>query len=122
MLLAVGTACGSNASAEPEREYTLRLRAVENGADYGYVADDPVDVRVGDRVTFEVRNDGALPHDLQILDPSGESIGVAPAVPSGETLQLSVTFDESGFYRLNCLVDDHLTVYGMQEIIEVADA
>ena len=36
--------------------------------------------------------------------------------------RVEVYFDEAGFYRLNCNVDDHLTLHGMQEIVEVKPA
>jgi plastocyanin len=115
------SACGSNASSEPLRTYTLHLRADDNEPDYVYIAEDAVDLRVGDRVTFEVRNDGTLDHDLQIVDPQGDDIATADAVRPGETLTLTVDFEEPGFYQLNCLVDNHLTEHNMQAIVQVTE-
>jgi uncharacterized cupredoxin-like copper-binding protein len=116
------SACGSNASSEPLRSYTLHLRMDDNEPEYVYIAEDPVDLRVGDQVTFEVRNDGTLDHDLQIVDPNGDDIATAQAVAPGDTLALTVDFEDAGFYQLNCLVDNHLTEHGMQAIVEVTDS
>ena len=115
------SACGSNARSEPLRTYTLNLRADDSEPDYMYVAEDTVDLRVGDEVTFEMRNDGTLDHDLQIVDPQGDDIATADAVGPGQTLTLTVEFEEPGFYQLNCLVDNHLTEHGMQAIVEVTE-
>lgn len=115
------SACGSNASSEPLRSYTLHLRADDSEPEYMYIAEDAVDLRVGDQVTFEMRNDGTLDHDLQVVDPAGDDIATADAVGPGQTLTLIVDFDDPGFYQLNCLVDNHLTEHGMQAIVEVTD-
>ena len=116
------TACGADAGAEPTRTYTLHIEAVENGDQYDYVATDPIDLRVGDRVTFEMVNNGALIHDLVVVHPDGQTIATADAVGAGATLSLTVDLAEPGFYRLNCNVDNHLTQHGMQAIVEVLNA
>ena len=116
------SACGSNSVSAPTRAYELRLRAEDSEPDYLYVAEDAVDLRVGDEVTFRMRNTGTLPHDLNVVDPSGASIATAAAVAPGGTLSLTVLFDEPGFYQLNCFVGDHLTLHSMQAIVEVVDA
>ena len=115
------SACGANASSEPLRTYTLNLRADDSEPEYMYIAEDTVDLRVGDQVTFAMRNDGTLDHDLQVVDPQGDDIATADAVGPGQTLTLTVDFEEPGFYQLNCLVDNHLTEHGMQAIVEVKE-
>jgi uncharacterized cupredoxin-like copper-binding protein len=115
--------CGADAAGGPTRQYVLHLRAEDSDpAHYLYVAEDPLDVRVGDRVTLEVRNDGTLIHDLEVRRPDGQVIGTAPAVGSGGTLQLEVEFAEAGIYSLRCNVDDHLTKHRMQALVEVKPA
>jgi plastocyanin len=118
----VVAACGSDGSAEPVRSYTLHLRAEDSEPEYVYIAEDPVDLRVGDEVTFEFDNTGSLAHDLQVVDPAGDAIGVSPVAAPGATTSVTVLFEEPGLYRLNCLVDNHLTEHGMQAIVEVTDA
>lgn len=104
------------------RSYTLGLRVDDSEDRYRYVADGAVDVQTGDEVTFELQNTGTLIHDLQIVDPEGAAIAVAPPVAPGAAASLTVHFVEAGFYRLNCLVDDHLTAHRMQTVIEVTDS
>ena len=89
---------------------------------YRYVADGQVDVRTGDEVTFELENTGTLIHDLQILDPEGTVVALAPPTAPGASVSLTALFEAPGFYRLNCLVDDHLTAHQMQTIVEVTDS
>lgn len=116
-----GAACGGDGVASPTREYVVRLRAEEQGEHYTYIAEDPVDLRAGDRVTFEMRNDGVLIHDLAVVDEAGTELAVADAVGAGQVLRLSVDFEEPGLYRLRCNVDDHLTVHDMQVFVEVKE-
>ena len=72
------TACGSDGVAEPDRTYTVRLRAEDSQQEYEYIAVDAVDdLRVGDEVTFEFDNTGSLPHDVQVVDPDGTQIGIS---------------------------------------------
>ena len=122
VLAVIGAAgCGGNANeaTEPTRTYTLHLRADDSEPEYLYIAEDPIDLRVGDEVTFELDNTGALIHDLQVVDPEGGVLGTAAAANPGSTTSVTVFFEEPGFYRLNCLVDDHLTEHDMQAIVEV---
>ncbi len=116
------SACGANSSSTPVRSYTLHLRADDATDEYEYIAEDPVDLKVGDEVTFEMRNDGTLPHDLQIVGPDGLAVATADPVDGGDSLALTVHFKEPGIYQLNCLVDNHLTEHGMQALVEVVDA
>lgn len=125
--IAVATSTGAcagdgDSTPEPLRSYVLRLRADDSGDEYRYVAKDPVDIRVGDEVTFEFDNTGTLIHDLQIVAPDGTPIGVAAATAPGATSEVTVLFTEPGYFRLNCLVDDHLTTHRMQTIVEVVAA
>lgn len=121
-LVPLAAACGADGDAEPVRSYTVHLRADDSADEYLYIAEDPIDLRVGDEVTFEFDNTGSLPHDLQVVDPAGDEIGVSEVAAAGATTSVTVLFEEAGFYRLNCLVDDHLTAHGMQAVVEVTDA
>lgn len=112
-------ACGSDGQAEPVRSYTVHLRAEDSGDEYEYITDESLAITTGDEVTFEFDNTGALPHDLQVVAPDGSEVGLAPIANAGSTTSVTVLFEEPGFYRLNCLVDDHLTAHAMQAIIEV---
>ena len=114
-------ACGCDAVAEPERSYTLGLEVDDSQDRYRYIATDDVDIRVGDEVTFELANTGALIHDLQVIDPDGTLLAKTPPIAPGANTTVTVLFEEAGFFRLNCVVDDHLTAHEMQTFIEVTD-
>lgn len=105
--------CGADAIAEPVRSYTLDVEIADDepGA-YRYVAIDPVDIRVGDEVTFVMDNTGSLAHDMHVYGSAGEVANAAAAAPGGTT-QLTVFFDEEGVYQLRCYTDDHLTAHQM---------
>ena len=46
---------------------------------------------------------------------------ISEVAAAGGTASVTVWFEEPGFYRINCLVDDHLTEHGMQAIVEVTE-
>lgn len=118
--MALLSACGGDEGPDVERSYDVELKVDDSGEEYKFVAVDEVpDFRVGDEVTFVVENTGTLNHDLQVMAPDGDVAGVAPAVAPGETLEVTAFLGQVGVYRLNCLVDDHLTQHDMQTLIEV---
>ena len=120
LFVVTATACGGN-STGTVRSYSIGLE-VEDGSDrYRFIATDEVDVRVGDEVTFELENTGTLIHDLQVVDPEGNRVAYAEPTAPGADATLTVLFEEDGFFRLNCLVDDHLTEHDMQTFFEVTD-
>lgn len=119
LLLALAAACGGDAT--PGRSYVIGLEVDDTGERYRYVATDAVDIRVGDEVTFDLDNTGTLIHDLQVVDPDGATIAKAEPAAPGAAVALTVRFEQVGFFRLNCLVDDHLTVHEMQTFVEVTD-
>ncbi len=121
LVVLTAAACGSNSGAAPERSYVIGLEVEDDSERYRYVATDEVDIRVGDEVTFELDNTGTLIHDLQVVDPDGNRVGYAEPAAPGANATVTVQFDEAGFFRLNCLVDNHLTEHEMQTFFEVAD-
>jgi uncharacterized cupredoxin-like copper-binding protein len=44
-----------------------------------------------------------------VLSASGGSLGKTERVPPGASANVTVTFEESGVYRLICDVDDHFS-------------
>jgi hypothetical protein len=118
----VGSACGSDAGAEPARESILVLEAYEDGETYGYRAVGTVDLRVGDRLTIDLRNVGALIHDLAVIHPDGNTVATLAAIAGGTAAALEIDLEDPGIYRLNCNVENHLTEHGMQAFVEVKDA
>lgn len=121
MALVAGCAGSSNTPDTPEamRSYTIDLTTDDSADEYRYITLDPIDIQVGDEVTFSMVNTGSLPHDLNIIEPSGNQVAGADAVPAGGTLLVTMLFDQPGLYRLNCNVGDHLTLHSMQAFVEV---
>ena len=116
--------CGGDDGPDVLRSYDVELRVDDSvPGDYDYVATGEIpDFTVGDEVTFIVDNTGQFTHDLQIVAPDGDVVGVADPVPPGESLELTVYLGQVGVYRLNCLFDDHLTEHDMQTLIDVRPA
>jgi hypothetical protein len=119
--LVAAVACGGDADSAPERSYTLGLRVDDSADRYRDVAVGEVDIRAADEVTFELDNTGSLVHDLQIVDPDGTTIATAEPVVPGEQTTVTARFDEPDYFRLDCLVDDHLTVHEMHTFFEVTE-
>ena len=115
------SACGGDAVAEPVRSYTLRIEIADDtpGA-YRYLALDPVDIKVGDEVTFEMTNTGSLGHDMNVFGAAGD-IAKLPTVAPGDTGRLTVLFEEAGPYQLRCYTDDHLTAHEMFAAFDVTE-
>jgi plastocyanin len=123
LVLAAGCGGDSAGDSGATRSYDVELRIDDSQDDYRYVAvGDIPDFTVGDEVTFVVENTGTLNHDLQVQAPDGDVVAVAPAVAPGDTLETTALLGQVGVYRLNCLVDNHLTEHSMQTLIEVAPA
>lgn len=122
LVLLASYGCGGTGSAAT-REYTLHLRALDSNETstdkYEFVAEEPIDIQVGDRVTFEMLNAGQLAHNFRVTDARSSTLGFADIVAPGKSLQVVVTFEQPGLYRLACDFDDHLTKHDMQAIIEV---
>jgi plastocyanin len=115
--------CGGEDGPDVSRSYDVDLRVDDSEDTYRYVATGEIpDFTVGDEVTFVVDNTGQFSHDLQVVAPDGDVLGVADPVAPGETLELTVFLGQVGVYRLNCLFDNHLTEHDMQTLIEVGPA
>ena len=60
-------------------------------------------------------NRGAcLKENILLLTPGTNNTTFSPG--------LTASFDSAGFFRLNCLVGDHLIVHEMQTFIEVTES
>lgn len=98
--------CGSDSDAgEPEGE----PRVVEVTATEYTFHGDPGALLAGDVIEFVVSNVGQLDHSMDVLSPSGRSLGATDRLGPGETGEVTVAFEEAGAYRLICDVDDHLS-------------
>jgi plastocyanin len=115
LLLVAG--CGGDDDEQPARTV-----AVDAGATVEVVAReysfDPAGVTVSGagRVTFELRNEGDVAHNLKVFDGDRE-LGGTPTFPGGRTESGRVEL-EPGSYELVCTVGDHAEL-GMTGTLEV---
>lgn len=112
---------GGTAQAEPDR--TIAFDAV----DFEYEELDLAGITAGTTIRFEMTNSGTQPHEFEVLDPEGTAIGEVAAVDAGGSGGATVTFDDPGTYRYQCiLVDpetgDAHTAMGMEGTFEVGPA
>ncbi len=105
---------GDDGSGGSGNEVTVEMSAFE----YGFRADEALEIRAGDRVTFVVRNDGEIDHLLEVLTDASRSLGRTERIPPGAKRELTVDFEEAGTYRVICDIDDHLT-RGQQAVFDV---
>ena len=59
----------------------------------------------GPKVFFEAENEGKHPHELEILDASGEAVDELPEIAAGKSGVLAVEL-EPGTYTIQCLVEE----------------
>ncbi len=98
--------CGSEDPGTADGEsYTVGIVADE----YTFRADEAIEVRAGDTVTFDVRNEGEVDHRLEVLTSESRSLGATERIAPGARDEVTVTFEDEGVYRVICDVDDHLS-------------
>jgi uncharacterized cupredoxin-like copper-binding protein len=69
------------------------------------------------QVTFDVSNDGAIPHSLEVEGPNGEQ-KLTSDLSAGQSGTLSVDLSKPGKYEFYCPVDNHKQM-GMKGTITV---
>jgi plastocyanin len=110
-LLLVGvvglSSCGSDTEADAGSDAAARTIEV-TATEYAFNG-DPGTITAGDTIEFDVSNEGQLVHSMEILNGQGRSLGATARIEPGNVDTVTVTFDESGQYRLICDVDDHLS-------------
>jgi uncharacterized cupredoxin-like copper-binding protein len=77
--------------------------------EYTFGADPTTKIVSGTTVRLTLTNNGALEHELQLLDANGRLIDQIDRVGPGGFGEVVVSFDEPGVYQLICDIDDHLT-------------
>jgi uncharacterized cupredoxin-like copper-binding protein len=80
--------------------------------------DMPEEVSAGD-VTFDVTNDGEVPHGIAIEDEDGELIAAITVEP-GETESLEATLEE-GAYTVFCPIGEHREDHDMEVELTVTE-
>ena len=104
-------ACGAdNPSSDTATETSSEpSRSIEIAAAEYTFSGEPGVIGAGDTIEFVLANVGQLDHSLEVLSPTGGSLGVTERIPAGARGSVTVTFGDAGVYRLICDVDDHFS-------------
>jgi plastocyanin len=100
-------ACGSDSPASETSSGPSRPIEI-TAAEYTF-SGDPGVIAAGDTIELVVDNVGQLDHSLEVLSPTGGSLGASERIPAGASGSVTVTFPDTGAYRLICDVDDHFS-------------
>ena len=74
---------------------------------------DPIVLAAGDSARLVVVNDGAVPHDL-VVGPLGKG---TPEMESGATMELDLSRQPAGTYRVVCDLPGHIEAGMVTELI-----
>ena len=96
------SACGGSPTpTPPPAAKTFAVEATEFA-----FAPNSFTAKVGDEVTFNVTNKGALEHNFVVFDPSGKEIGRA-TIALGGTATVKVKPIVAGAYTIDCDIPGH---------------
>jgi len=98
------TVAGEGGAQAPTGGPPIAIEATE----YAF-SPSSITAAAGETITLELRNKGAVEHELEVLDPSGAPIGeVGPTKPDAEG-KATLTLKGAGTYKLVCGLEDHET-------------
>lgn len=86
-------------SADREVEVTAK--------DYAFSGLAGFTAKTGERVKFEMENDGPSEHELELVGPDGKDVGEIGETDKGKDGEVTVTFEQAGTYTYVCKIDDH---------------
>jgi len=86
--------------------------------DFAFRADARITIEAGDTVEFDVRNEGAVDHQMEILTAESRRLGMTDRIAPGSSDTVVATFEEPGVYLVICDIDDHRSL-GQQAEFEV---
>ncbi len=116
----LSVAC-TGASADSPRTISIR---------YSHFSEDLIEVKAGEPVTFELRNDDPILHEWIVgtaevhqrhrtgTEPYHDEVPTEVSIPAYETRLTTVTFDKPGAYEFICHLPGH-EAYGMRGVIWV---
>ncbi len=106
---------GDGGAAAPVADKTIAVGATN----YAFDLPDEATIAKGETITFTMKNDGTIEHEMEVFLPDGDALGEIGPTKAGETGSVTLTFDEAGTYRLVCGIEGH-EAQGMVSSIEVA--
>lgn len=97
------TGDGGTPQADPDRIVTFE------SVEFRYPDLDIGDVVAGETVRFEMTNVGTQPHEFEVLDPDGNTIGEVASTDPKATRGATLTFESPGVYSFQCILVDENT-------------
>jgi uncharacterized cupredoxin-like copper-binding protein len=94
---------GTGGAAAPVADRTIAVGATN----YAFTLPAGASIKKGETITFTMKNDGPIEHEMEVFLPDGDALGEIGPTKSGETGTVTLTFDEAGTYRLVCGIDGH---------------
>lgn len=117
---ALGAACGNgdghsddagHAHGETEAQFDKAAADTAVDVDAADFRFDKLPASVkGPNVYFTVKNVGSTDHELEVIGPDGEPVGVVGPFKKGETKTLAVKLPP-GTYSVHCLVEEGNTTH-----------
>ena len=105
---------GGGGAAAPVADRTIAVGATT----YAFALPAGASITKGETITFTMKNDGAIEHEMEVFLPDGDPLGEIGPTKAGVTGSVTLTFDEAGTYRLVCGIEGH-EAQGMVSSIEV---
>jgi len=105
---------GGGGAAAPIVDRTIAVGA----ANYTFDLPEGTKIANGETITFTMKNDGTIEHEMEVFLPDGDALGEIGPTKAGETGSVTLTFDEPGIYRLVCGIEGH-EAQGMVSSLEV---
>ena len=106
---------GDGGAAAPVADRTIAVGATS----YRFDLPEGTKIATGETVTFTMKNDATIEHEMEVFLPNGDALGEIGPTRAGETGSVTLTFDKAGTYRLVCGIEGH-EAQGMVSSIEVA--
>ncbi len=108
------TVTGTGGGAAPAPGRTVDVGA----ADFAFTLPPGLTIKKGETVRLQLTNQGSVDHELEVLAPSGDSLGEVAPVKPGATGTATLTFRDAGTYTFVCGIQDHAQ-RGMKATIAV---
>ena len=105
---------GTGGAAAPVADRTIAVGATN----YAFALPAGASITKGETITFTMKNDGAIEHEMEVFLPDGDALGEVGPTKVGATGSVTLTFDRTGTYRLVCGIEGH-EAQGMVSAIEV---
>lgn len=92
------------AAAPAEEKYDREVRVAAK--EYAFTGLAGFTAKVGEKIEFQLQNDGAKEHELEVFGPDGKAVGEVGPTAAGRLGEVVLTLAEPGTYRYESGVAD----------------